>query len=63
MRSIGEEMRGIVEVKSEEEFDIEGITVSLNCFESIKKTRRCYETNEEGEEEWHEEGYWDSASL
>ena len=56
-------MRGIVEVKSEEEFDIEGITVSLNCFESIKKTRRCYETNEEGEEEWHEEGYWDSASL
>jgi len=56
-------LKGIIEVKSEEEFDIEGITVGLNCHESVKETRIRYKTNEEGEKEGHEEEYWDSASL
>jgi hypothetical protein len=60
---LGEEVKGIVEIKSEEEFDIEGITVSLNCSESVKKTRMRSETNKEGEKEWHEEEYWDRATL
>ena len=38
----GDELRGIVNVKSQEEFDIEEIIVSLNCSESIKKTRVRY---------------------
>jgi hypothetical protein len=60
---IGEQARGTVEIKSEEEFDIEGITVGLNCRESVKKTRMVSETDDEGEEESHEEEYWDSAIL
>lgn len=60
---LGEEVKGIVGVKSEEEFNIEWIEATLICSERIKKTRMCSETNEEGEEEWHEEEYWDSARL
>jgi len=62
--ALGEELKGIVGVKSEEEFDIERIIVSLCCWESIKKTRGYYETDEEtGEREWHEEEYWDEEKL
>ncbi len=60
---LGEEVKGIVELDSEEEFDIEGIRVSLNCGEGVKKTRMKSETNSDGEKEWHEEEYWDNASL
>ena len=38
----GDELKGIVKVTSQEEFDIEEIIVSLNCSESIKKTRVRY---------------------
>lgn len=62
--ALGEELKGIVEVKSEEEFDIEGIIVSLSCWESIKKTRRYYKTDDmTNEKEWHEEEYWDQKAL
>lgn len=57
-------MKGIVGVKSEEEFDIEGIIVSLGCWESVKKTRGYYKTdNMTDEKEWHEEEYWDEEKL
>lgn len=38
--SLGEELKGIVGVKSEEEFDVEEIIAWLGCFESVKKIRR-----------------------
>jgi hypothetical protein len=60
---LGEEVKGIVELDSEEEFDIEGIRVILNCSEGVKKTRMESKTNSDGEKEWHEKDYWDSASL
>jgi hypothetical protein len=36
--SLGEELRGNLSIQAEEEFDIEGITVKLNCWESVKET-------------------------
>jgi len=38
----GDELKGNVNLKSQEEFDIEEIFVSLNCIESKKKTRIRY---------------------
>ena len=60
---LGEEVKGSVEIKSEEELDIEGITVHLYCSDTVTKTRMVSETNDEGEEERHEEEYEDEASL
>jgi len=70
--ALGEEIKGIIGIKSEEEFDIKEITAWLRCWESIKKTRgyyetikkRSYETGEMTEEkEWVEEEYWDEEKL
>lgn len=60
---LGEEVKGSVEIKSEEELDIEGITVHLYCRETVTKTRMVSETDDEGEEECYEEEYEDEANL
>ena len=67
--SLGDELKGIVEVRSEEEIDVEEIRVGLYCSESVKKTRR-YQTRRkryagdlEGEKVWREEEYWDEEGL
>lgn len=60
---LGEEAKAIVEVNSEEEFDTEGITVGLNCHESVKKTRMVSKTDAEGETKWYKQSYWDKANL
>lgn len=60
---LGEKAKGFAEIKSEEEFDIRGITVGLNCDESLKKTRMVSKVDDEGNEESHEEHYWDKAIL
>lgn len=61
---LGEELKGIVGVKSEEEFDIEGIIVSLRCWESIKRISGHYETDDEtNERKWVEEECWDEEEL
>jgi len=36
--TFAEELKGIIGVKAEEEFDIEEVTVELNCWESVKET-------------------------
>jgi len=62
--SLGDELKGIVGLKSEEEFDIEGIIVKLRCWESIKRISGHYETDEEtSEKEWVEEEYWDKEKV
>jgi hypothetical protein len=72
--ALGQELKGFVTLKVEEEFDVEAIIVSLRCWESIKKTRRHYqrghyETDDmTGEKEWVEdkewfEEYWDAEKL
>ena len=43
--TLGEELKGNIGVKSEEEFDIEEIMVSLICVESIKKTVGYHRTS------------------
>ena len=61
--SLGDELKGIANLKSQEEFDIEEISVSLRCVETVTKTRMVSETDDEGEEECYEEEYDDSATL
>ena len=41
--SFGDEIRGVVALKCEEELDIDEINASLTCVESIKKTRKFQE--------------------
>ena len=60
---LGEKVKGSVEIKSEEELDIEGITVHLYCCETVTKTQMVSETDDEGEEECYEEEYEDEANL
>jgi hypothetical protein len=40
----GDEMKGAVNLKSQEDFEVEQITVSLLCAESVKKIRKYQET-------------------
>lgn len=42
--SLGDELKGIVNLNSQEEFDVERIVLSLTCVEAIKKTRVQYKT-------------------
>jgi len=71
--TIGEELKGTAEVQSEEEFDIEGILVRLQCWESIKRISGHYENHYEtdadtGEDtisgrDWVEDESWDEEVL
>jgi len=62
--TLGDKLKGTVEVQSEDEFDIEGILVRLRCWESIKRISGHYETDDETEErEWVEEEGWDEEEL
>jgi len=61
---LGEDLKGVVLVRSEEEFDVGNITFALLCLESVKKQKGHYETNDDtGKREWREEEYWDTAVL
>lgn len=44
--ALGEEVKGTLRIQSEEEFDIENISMSLVCTESMKKTRGYKVTSE-----------------
>lgn len=70
--SFGDELKGIVNLKSQEEFEAEEIRVSLHCVETVKKTKRYQELVEVGTEEdgepirkpvWREKEYEDSETL
>ncbi len=60
---LGEDAKGVVELKSEDVFDIEELKVGLSCRESIRKTRIVSKEDDEGNEECYEENYWDSVLL
>src|SRR4030067_2282465 len=65
---LGDELKGTVNFKSQEEFDVEGIWVRIDCSESIKKigtfTRTEHETfTMKNKEVEYEQEYWDSESL
>lgn len=73
----GDELKGIVNLKSQEDFDVEEIRVLLHCVETVKKTRMVQKIVtkpatsmelEEGEEPrqekiWTQEEYNDYATL
>ena len=58
----GEEVRGELQIISEEEFDVEQITVSLSCWENLKKTRTA-STQIGNTQRQRQEQYWDQARL
>ena len=70
---LGDELKGTVNLKSQEEFDVEEISVSLNCAETVTKTRRYQDTVQVGvddrtgypieETAWQEEEYEDDEIL
>jgi hypothetical protein len=70
---LGDELRGIVTLKSQEPFELEKLIVSLCCEESVKKTRLEQETVRYKEdpfdleyktkEVWQEREYIDSSEL
>lgn len=57
---LGEEVKGAVQLASQEEFYANGITANLSCYESVKKTRIVRDDEKHSEEE---EPYWDGAGL
>jgi len=59
---LGEEVKGNLEVKSEEELDIEGIGVALYCDESVKKTRWVSKSDDRGERTY-QQPYEDKREL
>ena len=69
----GDEIKGVANLKSQEDFEVEQITVWLRCVESVKKVRRYQETvetkrfvgdmNPKQEVVWKEEEYFDNAIL
>jgi len=71
--SFGDELKGIVNLKSQEEFEVEEIRVSLYCVETVTKTRRYQEMVQVGTDDrtgepieepvWQEEEYEDSETL
>jgi len=62
--ALGEELKGVVGIASEEEFDIEEIAVDLRCWESIKRISGHYETDDDtNKREWVEEERWDEERL
>ena len=71
--SFGDELKGNVNLKSQEEFEVEEIIISLKCGESVAKTRRYQEIVRVGTDErtlepinktvWREEEYNDYATL
>ena len=75
--SFGDEIKGIVNLKSQEDFDVEEITVLLRCVETVKKTRTyqkivtkpaTFRELQEGikprsEKVWTQEEYNDYATL
>jgi hypothetical protein len=72
---LGDDLKGVLNVTSQEILDVEGISVRLKCVEEAKKIRRYQETvevedfdrygNPRPREEvvWQEEEYWDSDIL
>ena len=73
----GDEIKGIVNLKSQEDFDVEEITVSFNCVETVTKTRAYQEIvtkpatfrerqagiKPRPEKVWTQEEYDDDATL
>jgi hypothetical protein len=70
---LGDELKGTVKLKSQEEFDVEEISVFLDCVETVTKTRRYQDTVQVGVNDrtgypikktvWQEEEYEDEATL
>jgi hypothetical protein len=71
--ALGDELRGVLKVTSQEILDVEEISVSLNCVETMTKTRRYQDTVQVGvddktvypieEKVWKEEEYEDTETL
>ena len=60
--SLGEQIKGELEISSEEDFDADQIVVGLSCWEDMKKTRTV--TTQYGDSrKQHQEQYWDRAEL
>jgi hypothetical protein len=60
--TLGEEVKGEIQIISEEEFEVEKIAVNLSCWESLKKTRTV--TTQVGNtQRRRQEQYWDQARL
>jgi ribosomal protein S27AE len=60
---LGEEVKGKLEITSEEELDIESFGVTLYCEETVKKTRWVSEVDDEGRERRYERAYEDRRKL
>ncbi len=69
---LGDEVKGKVHLKSQEEFDVEEIIVYINCVETVTKIRRYQTTEQVGEDDegyaieeavWQEEEYEDDKTL
>jgi hypothetical protein len=52
---LGEEMRGDARLKSDEEFDIERLSVRLSCYEHVRRSKVC--------EDGSTQEFWDSERL
>jgi len=60
--ALGEELRGDIQIVSEEEFEVERIAVNLSCWENLRKTRTV--STQVGDTQRHrQEQYWDQAEL
>ena len=57
---IGEEVKGQIQIISEEEFDSEKVAVALSCWETLKKTRTDPFVPVVGQ---RTEEYWDQARI
>lgn len=55
--AMGEDVEGILQLVSDEEFDIEQVKVNFKCIEKVERRRLKSHGDSEGEEE--EEIYWD----
>ena len=60
---LGEEVKGSVEIKSEEELDIEYFGVALYCAETLKKTRWVSEKDDKGNTENYQAEFEDEREL
>lgn len=58
----GEEVKGEIQIISEEEFDVEQVSVSLSCWENQKKTRTV-STQVGNTQRQRQEQYWDEARI
>jgi len=60
--ALGEELRGDIQIMSEEEFEVERASVNLSCWENLRKTRTV--STQVGDTQRHrQEQYWDQAKL